>query len=160
MLKSPSHQAAQWLAAELARGALQASDVMMLARKRERLSLLKAELDALHIAAQFAEKTELADLPAVRDLLALIDALVSPQHNLSLAQALKSPIFGVDDAALVEWVAHLQALGQARQPWLQALQDGAYIAQLPAPMQAQWQPSGLGADSTRVRRTSTAGWCE
>ncbi len=133
-------QAAQWLAAELARGALQASDVMVLARKRERLSLLKAELDALHIAAQFAEKTELADLPAVRDLLALIDALVSPQHNLSLAQALKSPIFGVDDAALVEWVAHLQALGQARQPWLQALQDGAYIAQLPAPMQAQWQP--------------------
>jgi hypothetical protein len=27
-------------------------------------------------------------------------------------------------------------------------------------VQAQWQSSGLGTDSTRVRRTSTAGWCE
>ena len=133
-------QAAQWLADEIARAALQASEVMVLARKRERLSLLKAELDALHIAAQFAEKTELAEVPAVRDLLALIDGLVSPQHNLSLAQALKSPIFGVDDAALVEWVAQLQAQGQARQPWLQVLQDAAFMAQLPAPMLAQWQP--------------------
>jgi ATP-dependent helicase/nuclease subunit A len=133
-------QAAQWLAAEIARGALQASDVMVLARKRERLSLLKAELDGLHIAAQFAEKTELADLPAVRDVLALIDALVSPQHNLSLAQALKSPIFGLDDIALVAWVAHLREQGQSRQFWLHALQDAAFMAQLPASMQAVWQP--------------------
>jgi ATP-dependent helicase/nuclease subunit A len=157
-------QAAQWLAAELARGALQASDVMVLARKRERLSLLKAELDALHIAAQFAEKTELADLPAVRDLLALIDALVSPQHNLSLAQALKSPIFGVDDAALVEWVAHLQALGQARQPWLQAPPQAMSVT--------SWSPHASRAadtastcvsvrarpgSSSRVRRSSALG---
>lgn len=27
-------------------------------------------------------------------------------------------------------------------------------------LQAQWQPSGLGGDSTRSRRTGTAGWCE
>ncbi len=27
-------------------------------------------------------------------------------------------------------------------------------------LQASWQPSGLGADSTRRRRAGTAGWCE
>ena len=45
--------------------ALKAADVMVLARKRERLTLFKCELDALRIPAQFAEKTELNELRVV-----------------------------------------------------------------------------------------------
>ena len=123
-----ARQAAGWLAHAL-RGVggfkaapIQASDVMVLARKRERLGLFKQELEALHIPAQFAEKTELHELPAVQDLLALVDALVSPRHDVSLAQALKSPLFGLDDALLVQWVQHLQSRSADSTPgWLPAL---------------------------------------
>jgi len=123
-----ARQAARWLAQALrgagvaGMGPMQAADVMVLARKRERLSLLKQELDALRLPAQFAEKTELHELPVVQDLLALVDALVSPRHDVSLAQALKSPIFGLDDAVLVQWVQHLQSSGaQSPSGWLPAL---------------------------------------
>ena len=39
--------------------------------------------------------------PAVRDVLALVDALVSPGHDLSLAHALRSPLFNLSDEDLV-----------------------------------------------------------
>ncbi len=42
-----------------------------------------------------------ADAPEVQDVVALLDALVSPGHDLSLARALKSPLFGLGDDALV-----------------------------------------------------------
>ena len=123
-----ARQAARWLAHALrgagaaGMGPMKAADVMVLARKRERLALLKQELDALRIPAQFAEKTELHEIPVVQDLLALVDALVSPRHDVSLAQALKSPIFGLDDALLVQWVQHLQSSGaQSTSGWLPAL---------------------------------------
>ena len=105
-------QAARWLHQELhAPGsALQPNDIMVLARKRERLGLMQVELAALHIAAQQPEKAELADRPEVQDLIALLDVLVSPAHDLSLARALKSPIFGVDDAAITQLALHVRAL--------------------------------------------------
>jgi epoxyqueuosine reductase QueG len=49
------------------------------------------------IASEQPEKLDLADAPAVQDLVALLDALVSPHHHLSLARALKSPLFGWSD---------------------------------------------------------------
>ncbi len=140
-----ARQAARWLAHSLAGGAAgdtgprEAADVMVLARKRERLALFKQELDALRIPAQFAEKVELSELPVVQDLLALVDALVSPRHDVSLAQALKSPLFGLDDAVLVQWVQHLQASGADRtQGWLAVLLSDAplpsALAQVFAPV--------------------------
>lgn len=99
-------QAAQWIADQLARGHA-AADILVLARKREPLSLLQDELRSRHIAAQQPEKNNLADIPEVQDLLALIDVLVSPGHDLSLARVLKSPVFGLKDDALVS-LAHLQ----------------------------------------------------
>ena len=129
-----ARQAARWLAHALRgtgaseAGAIQACDVMVLARKRERLALFKQELDALRLPAQFAEKTELHELPVVQDLLALVDALVSPRHDVSLAQALKSPLFGLDDALLVQWVQHWQSRGADSAPgWLPALLGDALL---------------------------------
>jgi ATP-dependent helicase/nuclease subunit A len=48
--------------------------------------------------------------------------LSSPGHDLSLARALKSPLFGVDDAGLL-WLA--QTARAAGQTWLDALLSGA-----------------------------------
>ncbi|MCA0215297.1 MAG: UvrD-helicase domain-containing protein [Proteobacteria bacterium] len=133
-------QAARWIAAELAQGR-PPGDIMVLARKREPLSVLQDELRALHIAAVQPEKKNLADAPEVQDVVALLDALVSPAHDLSLARALKSPLFGLPDSAL----AHLAGLKRAAQAqklavsWYGLLQQGDAEGLLPAPL------AGVGA---------------
>ena len=93
-------QAAHWLAGRIADG-LAPRDIMVLARKRDRLSVMQDELRKLHIATQQPEKNDLADAPEVQDVVALLDVLVSPAHDLSLARALKSPLFGCSDDDLV-----------------------------------------------------------
>ena len=127
-------QAARWLAARLARGDLGAGDVMVLARKRDRLVLMDEALRALHLPTCQPERSRLADMPEVADLVALLDALVSPRHDLSLARALKSPLFGLQDDALTAL-----ALRQRRQPdrcWFDLLQES---------QQPDGIPQGLGA---------------
>jgi ATP-dependent helicase/nuclease subunit A len=124
-------QAARWIAAALrdpARG-FEPQDVMVLARKRALLGPMQQALAGLGVPAEQVEKRELAEVPEVQDLLALVDALVSPGHDLSLAQALKSPVFGVDDAALVAFARHLRAQRDAASApgltapgWLHTLQ--------------------------------------
>ena len=117
-----ARQAAHWIAQQLAPGnepGLKAADVMVLSRKRAGLLPLQLELRKLHIAAQIGEKTELIDCCEVQDLVALLDVLVSPQHDLSLARVLKSPLLGVSDAALVQ-LALLQ--GDSKVPWFYLLQ--------------------------------------
>ncbi len=132
-------QAARWLHQQLhAPGAtLRPGDIMVLARKRERLGLMQAELAALHIAAEQPEKNQLIDCPEVQDIVALMDALVSPQHDLSLARALKSPLFGVDDADLVALAVvvraakaasdHQQTSGYQAPSWYDTLQTHAEL---------------------------------
>jgi len=145
-------QAARWLAQQLQSGVLKPSDIMVLARKRERLGLMQAELAALHIPAQQPEKNDLSDMPEVQDLVALLDVLVSPAHDLSLARALKSPVFGASDDDLVQLVLRQRALrdGDTPLPWLDvllqptdspALLPGSWPASLVAAAQAlaQWK---------------------
>jgi ATP-dependent helicase/nuclease subunit A len=73
------------------------------------------------------EEQPLVEQPDVADLLALLDVLASPGHDLSLAQALRSPLFGVTDAdllALAESAGTAQWLGHApgeRRSWWAAL---------------------------------------
>src|ERR1035437_1280095 len=95
-----ARQAAAWIDEQLASTGLQAADVMVLARKRAALLPMQDELRRLHIAAQIGEKTDLIECCEVQDVVALLDVLVSPQHDLSLARALKSPLFGMNDEAL------------------------------------------------------------
>ncbi len=144
-------QAARWLAQQLMQGALQPKDIMVLARRRAHLGLMQQELAALHIPAQQPEKNELGECPEVQDLIALLDALMSPRHDLSLARALKSPLFGVQDRDLVELVLQQRAL-QAAAPvsgdaptvvtWLQVLQQAPHLPGTLAPLGAtltRWQ---------------------
>lgn len=111
-------QAAHWLAARIADG-LHPRDIMVLARKRDRLAVMQEELRALGIPAQQPEKTDLGEAPEVQDIVALLDALVSPAHDLSLARALKSPLFGLGDDDLVQLALRQRAQGQ---PWFELLQ--------------------------------------
>ena len=102
-----ARQAAQWIAQLIAGGSrgaggLTPKDVMVLSRKRAGLGPLQDELRGLNIAAQIGEKTKLIDCCEVQDIVALLDLLVSPQHDLSLARVMKSPLFSLPDTALVE----------------------------------------------------------
>ncbi len=93
-------QAAAWVAAQIASGT-PPKEVLVLARKRDRLASMQEALRALHLPCVQPEKSDLFDAPEVQDMVALLDALVSPTHDLSLARALKSPLFGLGDDALV-----------------------------------------------------------
>lgn len=93
-------QAAAWVAAQIASGT-PPKEVLVMARKRDRLATMQEALRALHLPCVQPEKSDLFDAPEVQDMVALLDALVSPTHDLSLARALKSPLFGLGDDALV-----------------------------------------------------------
>ncbi len=118
-----ARQAAAWIAGQIASG-LKASDVMVLSRKRAGLMPLQDELRALQIAGQIGEKTELIDCCEVLDIVALLDVLVSPQHDLSLARALRSPLFGLSDAALVQFAL---AKGNSKVSWFDLLQKSEHL---------------------------------
>ena len=93
-------QAARFIQ-QLLKSGKKPKEIMVLARKRSRLAVMQVELQALSIVSQQPEKTNLADAPEVQDIVALLDVLVSPTHDLSLARALKSPLFGLTDDDLV-----------------------------------------------------------
>ena len=119
-----ARQAAAWISQQIA-GGLQPKDVMVLSRKRAGLLPLQDELRALHIPAVVGEKTALIDCCEVLDIVALLDVLVSPQHDLSLARALKSPLFGVADDALVQIALQRADTGLS---WLEVLQQSEQLA--------------------------------
>ena len=132
-------QAAQWVAAQIGAG-VPPREIMVLARKRDRLSALQDALRALHIPCVQPEKAELGEAPEVRDVVALLDALVSPGHNLSLARALKSPLFGVEDDALVQLA--LLRREDERASWFDLLQKSERLPptlQALGPVLAQYQ---------------------
>jgi ATP-dependent helicase/nuclease subunit A len=114
-----ARQAARWIAQHLVSHGLQPQDVMVLSRKRAGLMPLQDELRRLQIAGQIGEKTVLIDCCEVQDVVALLDVLVSPQHDLSLARVLKSPLFGLPDEVLVQLALAQQA---PPVPWFDLLQ--------------------------------------
>jgi ATP-dependent helicase/nuclease subunit A len=112
-----------------ARPELKPGDLFVLARKRDPLRQLSEALTAAGIPHAAPEEQPLTDLPDVADLLALLDVLASPGHDLSLARALRSPLFGVAEAdllVLAEAAGTAQWLGEPvveRRSWWAALQS-------------------------------------
>jgi ATP-dependent helicase/nuclease subunit A len=119
-----ARQAAAWIAAHLRTEGRQPADVMVLSRRRSALLPLQDELRRLGIAAQIGDKSDLIDSCEVQDVLALLDVLVSPQHDLSMARVLKSPIFELDDELLVS--LRLTQI-QTGQNWFEALQQSSVM---------------------------------
>lgn len=102
----------------LATGATRPRDIQVLARRRSVLVTLSEALRALHIPHARADDLNLAEEPEARDLIALLDVLASPGHALSLAQALRSPVFGASDDELLWLADQARACGGN---WWQAL---------------------------------------
>ena len=119
-----ARQAAAWIAAHLRTEGRQPADVMVLSRRRSALLPLQDELRRLGIAAQIGDKSDLIDSCEVQDVLALLDVLVSPQHDLSMARVLKSPIFELDDELLVS--LRLTQI-QTGQNWFEVLQQASVM---------------------------------
>ncbi len=133
-----ARRAASWIASQIANG-IRPADVMALSRKRASLLPLQDELRALHIPAQIGEKTELIDCCEVLDIVALLDVLVSPQHDLSLARAMRSPLFNLSDDALVQIVL---AKADSKVSWFEVLQNQELLAH---------ELIGLGPTLTRYK---------
>lgn len=133
-LATPRHEAEELLREQEARqvaraiqqlvadGGVGPGDIHVLCRKRESLRFAASALGALHLPFAAAEDFELLESPEARDLVALLDVLVSPQHKLSLAQALRSPVFGASDDDLV---ALATASGAHGGDWWRGLRDVA-----------------------------------
>ena len=109
LLQKECEQAARWIAQRIADGT-PPRQIMVLARRRSRLAAMQDALRALHIPTQQPEKNELHDAPEVQDMVALVDVLVSPAHDLSMARALRSPLFGIADDDLVQLALRQRAL--------------------------------------------------
>ena len=77
-------------------------DVMVLSRRRTALVDVADALRERGLPFAAAQEQAYADSPEVADLVALLDALVSPRHRLSLARALRSPVFGASDDDLID----------------------------------------------------------
>ncbi len=79
-------------------------EIFVLARRRVSLEAVAQALNTLQIAHLAPESDLLTDKAEVQDLMAAVEALLSPGNNLALAHALRSPLFGVSDDEL-QWLA-------------------------------------------------------
>ncbi|MEP9376078.1 double-strand break repair helicase AddA [Aquabacter sp. CN5-332] len=83
--------------------AMQARDVMILVRRRGKLfeAVIRALKGTTGVEVAGADRLVVADHIAALDLMALGDALLSPDDDLALAGVLKSPLFGFTDDDLM-----------------------------------------------------------
>lgn len=82
--------------------AIQPGDVMILVRRRRPFApIMVAALKARGIPVAGADRMVLGEQLAVKDLVALAQVLALPEDDLSLAAVLKSPLFDLDDDALL-----------------------------------------------------------
>ncbi|WP_420960519.1 double-strand break repair helicase AddA [Brucella sp. IR073] len=91
---------------------LEARDIMVLVRKRDQfMPALSRALKTLGVPVAGADRLNLTDHIAVKDLMALGRFVLQPADDLSLAALLKSPLFALDDMQLFG-LAHPREAGQ------------------------------------------------
>jgi len=82
--------------------AIEPGDIMILVRRRRPFApIMVAALKARGIPVAGADRMVLGEQLAVKDLVALAQVLALPEDDLSLAAVLKSPLFDLDDDALI-----------------------------------------------------------
>jgi ATP-dependent helicase/nuclease subunit A len=96
-------------------------DIMLLTRSRSKLIEYERALGAVDIPFAAASRGGLLDTLEARDVVALLEFLVTPVADLALAQTLRSPVFACSDDELLllavrtepNWWPRLQALAAA-----------------------------------------------
>ena len=109
---------AEAVTAEIGRGT-PAGEIYVLCRKRQSLRLVAHALERRHVGHSAVEDAMLAETPEAQDLIAVLDGLVSTGHDLSLARALRSPLFGATDADLIA----IRARAVEGASWWRALRE-------------------------------------
>jgi ATP-dependent helicase/nuclease subunit A len=123
------------VAGEGAGASIRPGEIFVLSRKRQSLRLVAQALRRVHVPYAAVEEIALMAMPEARDLVALLDALVSPRHALSLAQALRSPLFGASDDDLIHLAQH------ARDgDWWRALAECDVSASVALHRAREWLP--------------------
>jgi len=115
-----------------------AGEIFVLARKRAALREAALALQGRGIAHVAPEDNALMAAPEVRDLVAVLDVLASPGHNLSLAHALRSPLFGASDDDLLDLSQRAQAAGSRWWVALQAAEGLSPALQRAATLLQRW----------------------
>jgi ATP-dependent helicase/nuclease subunit A len=98
--------------------ALNYGDILILVRQRTHATAYETALRDAGIPCLGASRGLLLENLEVRDLVALLNTLVSPYDNLALAQVLRSPLFDLDSEQLLplrtdsgsHWYARLEQL--------------------------------------------------
>ena len=122
LLAQEAEQVAGAVATLMAEQGLAPGEIMVLARRRVVLAAVAQALARLNVPHVVAEPLLLHQSPEAQDLVALLDVLGSPGHDLSLARALRSPVFSVSDDDLL-WLSRTVADAGpgARSHWRGAL---------------------------------------
>lgn len=138
-------------------GECEPGDIFVLARKRDGLRVLAQVLKSRGIAHAAPEDMDLKDAPDVQDLLALLDVLASPGHHVSLAHALRSPLFGASESDLLQLAAMAREASTSpvagMHPAGEAAVDAAVEAAVDAAAEshAAAAPSALNAAASLAR---------
>ena len=112
------------------------NDIILLVRNRTHMSSYEKALREAHIPYQSTGKTTLLDSLEIQDIVALLDTLITPYNNLSLAAVLRSPVFDCsdDDLMLVASCVKDRRHSGHVMPWIEriaslapSLDDGAAL---------------------------------
>ena len=95
---------------------LRYGDFMLLVRTRTHLAAYERALSAVNIPFDAGSRGGLLGALEVRDVIALLEFLVTPNANLKLAHTLRSPIFSCTDEDLMQLAARVEP------SWWQCLQ--------------------------------------
>ena len=87
---------------------IQYSDILLLVRNRTHVAHYEQALRKAGIPYIGAERGTLLESLEVRDMVALLNTLITPYNNLALASVLRSPIFSCSDEALMLLAANME----------------------------------------------------
>ena len=99
-----------------------ASDFILLVKRRKYLPQFERALREAGLAYDSTRLGGLLNTLEIDDLIALLTVLVSPRHDLPLAQILRSPIFSFTEQQMQELSMSIGGNGQGYRSWWDALQ--------------------------------------
>jgi len=110
------------------------SDFILLVKRRAYLSQFERALREAGLAYDSSRLGGLLNTLEIDDLIALLTVLVSPRHDLPLAQVLRSPIFSFTEQQMQVLSSHVgesysqhESQAQAQASWWDALQSSSDI---------------------------------